>query len=155
MNLIHESWATGILYQDLQQGTIKLIPKKADKRRITDWRPLTMLQVVYKLIAKLLAVRLTTYLPLVVSLQQTGFVPGRNILENISIVYLLKDWAEQHQYPTLFLSLDFEIAFDRVNFHYLWQVLTELGLGGSNTSSRIINRSYSQDQYKWTIRRTY
>jgi hypothetical protein len=77
-----------------------------------------MLQVTYKIISKLIAVRFRAYLPQLISPSQTGFVPGRNILENISLIYLLKEWAELKQFPALFLELDFEKAFDRVSFKY-------------------------------------
>jgi exonuclease III len=130
LELVHHFWRTGQLYMELLQGIIRIIPKKLDKLRLKDWRPLTMLQVVYKIAAKILANRLSVLLPLIVSPKQSGFVPGRQILNNISIGYLMKDWAESKQIPLLFLLLDFEKAFDRVDFKYLWTTLEKVGLGG-------------------------
>jgi hypothetical protein len=100
-------WQTGELVTKVKEGLIKLIPKKADKRRLKDWRPLTMLTTAYKIIAKLLALRLRLVIPSLVSTQQTGFVPGRNILENISMAWLTADWLKHTQKQALFLSLDF------------------------------------------------
>jgi hypothetical protein len=150
-----EFWRTGELVPKMKEGLIKLIPKKADKRRLKDWRPLTMLNVAYKVIAKLLALRLRLILPLIVAPQQTGFVPGRNILENISLAWLTADWLHQQNESALFLSLDFEKAFDRVEHSYLWETLTWLGLDGTflclvkgliaNATSKIhVNGMYSQ-----------
>jgi hypothetical protein len=110
--LILEYWNAEQLYPELLQGIIRLLPKKLDKRRIKDWRPLTLLQIVFKLIAKLIAVRLGKILPQLISPRQKGFVPGRQILDSISIAYLIHDGAIENQSPMLFLSLDFEKAFD-------------------------------------------
>jgi hypothetical protein len=56
LNILIEFWETEKLYEELLQGIIRLLPKKLDKRRINDWRPLTLLQIVYKLISKLIAI---------------------------------------------------------------------------------------------------
>jgi hypothetical protein len=49
-------------------------------------------------------------------------------LDNISIAYLVKEWAEETRSPTFFLKLDFKKAFDRMDFEYLWKTLETLGL---------------------------
>jgi hypothetical protein len=110
--VILEFWKTEQLYPELLQGIIRLLPKKLDKINIKDWRPLTLLQIIYKIIAKLLAVRLGVILPDLISIQQTGFVPGRQILDNISIAYLMHNWTSQTNTQLLFLSLDFRKALD-------------------------------------------
>jgi hypothetical protein len=86
-----------------------------------------MLTVVYKIIAKLLALRLKVLLPQLVNPQQTGFIPGRHILENVSLAWLAHDWVKATGHSALFLSLDFEKAFDRVNHEYLWNTMERLG----------------------------
>jgi hypothetical protein len=88
-----------------------------------------MLTVVYKIIAELLALRLKVLLPNIINPQQTGFIPGRHILENISLAWLTHDWVKATGQAALFLSLDFEKAFDRVNHAYLWETLAKLGFG--------------------------
>jgi hypothetical protein len=81
-------------------------------------------------LAKLLATRIGRILPIIVNDKQTGFVPKRQILDNISVAYLVREWAEESQTPILFIKLEFEKAFDRVDFDYLWQTLDKMGLGG-------------------------
>ncbi|CAM6097625.1 unnamed protein product [Calypogeia fissa] len=88
-----------------------------------------MLTTVYKLIAKLLALRLKVFLPDMIDPQQTGFIPGRHILENISTAWLTMDWIRAKRFSALFLKLDFEKGFDRVNHDYLWSTLSHMGLG--------------------------
>lgn len=73
--------------------------------------------------------RLRLVLPRIILPQQTGFVPGRNILENISIAWLTRDWLHHTGLPALFLKLDFEKAFDRIEHSYIWETLKQLGFG--------------------------
>lgn len=119
-----------MLPHKVKDGVVKLIPKKPDKQRLQDWRPLTMLNTLYKLLTKLLANRLKVVLPQLISPQQTGFVPGRNILDNIALAWMTKDFINHNKIPALFLQIDFEKAFDRIEHSYLWAVLEKLGLGG-------------------------
>lgn len=89
-----------------------------------------MLNTIYKIIAKLIAQCLRLLLPYLIHPHQIGFVPRRQILENVSITNLVIDWALHHNYPTFLLLLHFEKAFDQVDFDYIWAMLTTLGLGG-------------------------
>jgi hypothetical protein len=67
----------------INKGTITLIPKTGDRTKLSNWRPITLLGSVYKILAKLLAGRIHSALTHVVRPNQTGFVPGRSILDNI------------------------------------------------------------------------
>jgi len=64
------------------KGLITLIPKSGDHAKIGNWRPITLLGSLYKILAKTLARRLQDLLPNVIRPSQTGFVKGRSILDN-------------------------------------------------------------------------
>lgn len=136
-------------------GVLKLVPKKAENRCLKDWWPLTMLPIIYKLIAKLIIERFSPFNSALISIQQTGFILGRHILENISLAWMTHDWVVHHNIPMLLVLLDFEKAFDRVEHTCIWAMLTKDGLGGtflhlmkgllSRASSKVhINRHFSQ-----------
>lgn len=59
-----------------------------------------------------------------------GFIHGRNILENVTIAWLMKDWLLKANLEALFLQFDFHKAFDIIGRRYLWQALEAIGLGG-------------------------
>lgn len=78
-----EAITQGTLGQEINVGLIKLIPKEGDKTLVKNWRPITLLNVSYKIMVKVLAKRLENVLPKVINPTQTGFVKGRYILENL------------------------------------------------------------------------
>jgi hypothetical protein len=64
------------------KGLITLIPKSGDHARLGNWRPIMLLGNLYKILAKILARRLQSFLPSIVRPNQTGFVERRSILDN-------------------------------------------------------------------------
>lgn len=92
------------------EGIIKLIPKFSLKQNAIDWQPTMLLNTIYKLILKLLAIHLNNLLHELISKLQAGFVSGRSILEDVSITWLVKDWLTI--FLTLFIKLAYEKAFD-------------------------------------------
>lgn len=94
--MVQHFWDIGILPHNTIIGVMKAIPKKVDKWRLRDWRPLTMLTIVYKLIAKLLFTQFSPHNQHLINPQQTGFILGRLILENISLAWLTHDWVIRH-----------------------------------------------------------
>jgi hypothetical protein len=69
----------------INKGIITLIPKSGDHARLNNWRPITLLGSIYKILAKLLTRRLQAILPNIIRQNQTGFVEGRSILDNVFI----------------------------------------------------------------------
>ncbi|KAL3694277.1 hypothetical protein R1sor_007928 [Riccia sorocarpa] len=110
------------------RGVIKLLPKNDRRHLLTNWRPITLLTMTYKIIAKIIAVRLKGMLPGIIDTQQTGFVAGRNIIDNILSLRLGQEWAQVTQQNTIFVKLDFMKAYDRVAHGFLWDTLEAMGI---------------------------
>jgi hypothetical protein len=72
---------------------MKLIPKDGDKTPVKNWRPITLLNVSYKILAKILTNRIENILPKIRNPTQTGFVKGRYILENLITCWETLEWA--------------------------------------------------------------
>jgi hypothetical protein len=108
------------------KGLIILIPKSGDHARIGNWRPIILLGSLYKILAKTLAMRLQTFLPSIIRPSQTGFVEGRCILDNTFLAQEAQDWAEESNQDLVLLLLDFEKAFDRIEWSFLFEALAKL-----------------------------
>jgi hypothetical protein len=79
----------------INKGMIALIPKTGDRARLNNWRPITLLGSIYKILAKALAGRLQPALTHIIRPNQTGFVEGRSILDNIFMAQEALGWAEE------------------------------------------------------------
>lgn len=88
LQMIKDYKRNGTLPCNFTTDVMKVIPKKMDKRRLKDWQPLTMLMIIYKLIASVLAMRLSHVSKSLINPQQTSVILGRSILENISLVWM-------------------------------------------------------------------
>lgn len=111
----------------MNKGVIKLIPKNTRRLSTKDWRPLTLLNVSYKTLAKTLAERVL--LARVVHPLQFGFLPSRNIQEAILNMIVSVDYAIASNKNFILLNLDLEKAYDRINWLFILKTLEELGCG--------------------------
>ena len=92
----------GELFISARRGMISLIPKKAKNSKLTkNWRPLTLLNMDYKILAKVLAKRMTPFMENLIHCSQTGFMKGRNITHNIRTLIDIVNYADQEQIDVL------------------------------------------------------
>jgi hypothetical protein len=105
---------------------ISLIPKTDNPEHVSDLRPISLCNVTYKVVSKVLASRLRTILDDVISPSQNAFVPGRLILDNIPVAYeithfLLNKRDGDSSYAAL--KLDMSKTYDSVEWDFLEQMM--------------------------------
>ena len=122
---LNEAFGIGELSVTQYQGVITCIPKEGKpKQFIKNWRPISLLNVSYKLLSACLARRVKTVLPLIIHDSQKGFMKGRYIGENIRLLYDTILLTEKENIPGLLLMIDFEKAFDSVSWSFIEKALT-------------------------------
>lgn len=126
-------WEEAVQYTTLpfsiNTGIIKLIHKKGDRDIISNWRPITLLSSAYKIYAKALAARFSSSLNLWLHKEQKGFIKGRQLLEAILALWEGMEHAEDSKHDIIFLKIDFEKAYDRLEWSFIFQALSNMGFG--------------------------
>ena len=107
------------LPKSMRTGIVTLIHKKGDATDLKNWRPITLCNVDYKIIATVIKNRLIPHMTTVVGAYQTCNIKGRSIFDNLLYFRELFD----SNFTGGILSLDQEAAFDRVNREYLYNVM--------------------------------
>jgi len=114
----------------LNSTNIALIPKGNEQHTMKDWHPIALCNVLYKLIAKVLANRLKIVLHKCVSDNHSAFVPGRSILDNamiaIEVIHHMKT-SKRIRDKNVALKLDISKAYDRIDWLYLKEVMIKMG----------------------------
>lgn len=128
MHIIHEIQETGELSRSMKLGVISLVYKnKGERTKLKNWRPISLLNVDYKILARIMSNRLKRVLPDIISPYQSCCIMGRDISDNISNVRDIIDLVEKDNLEGYILKIDQEEAFDRVSHTYLSKVLDKFG----------------------------
>ncbi|GJU53304.1 RNA-directed DNA polymerase, eukaryota [Tanacetum coccineum] len=108
---------------------VSLIPKNSDPKFVTDFHPISLIRCLYKVVTKILALRLSTIISGLISDVQTAFVPGRKILDGPFIINELLAWCKHYKHQAMVFKVDFAKAYDSVRWDYLMDVLKSFGYG--------------------------
>ncbi|XP_050217747.1 uncharacterized protein LOC126668601 [Mercurialis annua] len=142
----------------LNTAFVVLIPKFKGANNIKDFRPISLINGVFKILSKLLANRLAPILPALISENQFGFIKGRSIHDCHSIATEVVNLCCNRREKTLLIKLDFHKAFDSVSWLFILKILEEMhfdttwiqwikSLLGSSQLSVLINGSPSDNFY--------
>ncbi|XP_035839381.1 uncharacterized protein LOC118486758 [Helianthus annuus] len=128
VNAIKDFFDTGNLLRELNHTLIVLIPKVPTPMVVTDFRPIACCNVLYKCISKIIADRIKGGLNEIVSINQSAFVPGRKISDNILLTQeLMHNYHRNVGPPRCAFKVDIQKAYDTVDWRFLKSVLRGFG----------------------------
>ena len=123
------AYETGQLSTSQCRGLIIVLYKKNDHLDTKNWRPISLLNVDYKITTRTISGRLLAVLSSIIGPDQTCGVPGRTISSNLFLIRDLLEYIEGEDIPLALLSLDQEKAFDRVDWGFLLRTLETFNFG--------------------------
>jgi hypothetical protein len=109
---------------------IALIPKNSNPCNVAQFRPISLCNVIYMIISKVLANRMKTVLPHVIFPNQSAFIPGRLITDNILATYETLHTMHTSMWSKvgfMGIKLDMSKAYDRVEWVFLEEVMKKMG----------------------------
>jgi hypothetical protein len=121
------------LPRDQNHTFIALIPKLSGFQSTHQYRPISLCNIFYKIISKILATRLKFYLPKIISPLQSAFVPNRNIQDNTILAHELLHFfkSTRGNGGFMFLKMDMEKAFDRMEWPFILSIMEKLGFSST------------------------
>jgi hypothetical protein len=119
----------GQLPASINRTTIVLIPKVQHPQEMKQFRPISLCNVIYKMCSKVLANRLRMFLDEIISEEQSAFVPGRLITDNVLVAYECTHYLQRKKGKTgaCAIKLDMAKAYDHVEWEYLRGIMLKLG----------------------------
>lgn len=146
VDAFNEGLAEGVLCDSMKASVTRLVHKRDDRRLLKNWRPISLLNVDYKICSKAISLRLASVLECIVNPDQTCSVPGRSISSNVILLRDCLNYIEQTDETGILISLDQEKAFDRVNRSFMLRLLEHFGFGPSfvNCIRTLYNGAYTQ-----------
>jgi mannosylglycoprotein endo-beta-mannosidase len=110
----------------LNSANIALLPKKDGAEEVSDFRPISLIHAIAKIIAKMLALRLAPFMDELISNAQSAFIKKRSIHDNLYVKNLATRFNKA-KIPALLFKLDIRKAFDSVRWEYILELLHRRG----------------------------
>ncbi|XP_074314433.1 uncharacterized protein LOC141649648 [Silene latifolia] len=124
---VKDFFRNGRLLQQLNATVLTLIPKKDKPETVMDFRPIACCNVLYKCITKILCTRLNEVLGNIISHNQTAFIKGRDIVDNVLICQdLVRLYNRKSCSPRALMKIDLRKAYDTIEWTFIKDVLVSL-----------------------------
>ncbi|GKV35665.1 hypothetical protein SLEP1_g43906 [Rubroshorea leprosula] len=127
VGFLQEFQKYGKLVSGLNASFITLIPKVSNPQKIEEYRPISLIGAMYKIVAKLLANRLKEVISYVIGEHQMAFVEGRQLTEAVVMANEIIDEARKKNLNSFILKMDFEKAYDKVSWSFLDYMMSRFG----------------------------
>jgi hypothetical protein len=124
-------YSSGKMTNSQRKSVVSLIFKDGDRENLSNYRPISLTNTDYKIMAFVLANRLQNVLPSIISYDQTGYIKNRSINTNIRLVDDILNFSQSKKLQTAVLFLDFSKAFDSLEWNFMFQVLEKFNFGPS------------------------
>jgi hypothetical protein len=129
LQMVEDSRLKGHISGSLNSTFLALIPKTDSSLSFNDFRPISLCNLVYKLISKVIANRIKPFLGRSLSAEQLGFLKGRRIQDAIGAAHECIHSIKQKNIKALIMKLDLKKAFDSIDWDFLRLVLFTAGFG--------------------------
>ena len=107
----------------MKDANIILLFKKGDKDDLKNYRPISLLSIIYKLFTQILVKRLETILNTAQPIEQAGFRSGYSTMDNIQVLQQVIERCNEYELPLCLAFVDYEKAFDSIKLSSLFDAI--------------------------------
>jgi hypothetical protein len=150
-DFVKEVWTNPSIISEVNQTNICLIPKIQQPEYISQFRPISLCNTIYMVVSKVVVERLKEFIPVIISPYQTGFVPGRNIHENIIVAQEMTHSMVKMKGSKglVAIKVDLSKAYDKLKWDFICQILKEIQLPDSLINVIMHSITSVETNVKW------
>jgi len=164
LHLFNHAYESGNLSDSQKEGLITLLLKQdsngeyKDPTALNNWRPLSLLCCDVRILSKVISLRIRKVISNLIHKDQCGFLQNRFIGENICQITEIIQLYEKEKLPGMIFIADFEKAFDKLRWDFMFRALQFFGFGESfirwvsvlykDITSKVINNGYISTPFK-------
>ncbi|GKU94711.1 hypothetical protein SLEP1_g8164 [Rubroshorea leprosula] len=156
MVFLKDFHTNGRMVRGSNASFLVLIPKKENPQGIEEYRPISLIGCMYKILAKVLANRLSRVLNTIIGENQSAFIEGRQLVDSVVVANEVIDEVRKRKSQCFVFKIDFEKAYDKVSWSFLDYMMEKMGFDKvwrewiaeclrSNTVSVLVNGSATKE----------
>ncbi|KAF5760166.1 putative RNA-directed DNA polymerase [Helianthus annuus] len=126
MRLFQHFYSAEQLNNGCMSSFLALIPKRSDPGGLHEYRPISLIGCINKVVSKVLVNRLKAVIHKLVSEEQTGFLAGRSIIDGVIILNEIIPWLKRNKSEGMILKVDIEKAYDSLSWDFLNSMLCQM-----------------------------
>lgn len=126
--IVREVWEGEEIPEDFTDALIIKLAKKGDLTVCSNWRGITLLNAINKILSIIVHDRLSTVLEPIIRKQQGAYRPKRSCIDNINTLRIIMEQSVEFNAPLYLLFVDFKQAFDSLDRNVLWRILSSYGI---------------------------
>jgi len=119
--------SSGYVPRGCNSSFITLVPKKANPSELNEFRPISLVCCIYKILSKVLMNRLSKVLPSVIDVNQSAFLEGRGLMNNVLVANETVHFLKKEKKSGVMVKVDFEKTYESMNRKFLYSMMGRLG----------------------------